>query len=208
MTISRKLNLIAVAAVVAISGLAASTAKAEISTTICAVAEEGPELICEQQERLRHVHLVDPEVTFLGPFDLTCEVLFLGETGEGDAILAAAPDPLAVSGELIYTNCDPECEIQDLTGTTFLLLKIGRDLAQVTPHFEIRMVCPGVSHCSYIGNGLEGHGVSAEGPSHSGLVILDNQEILHLPMGISDVCFNEMELDLLLESLTPISIKM
>jgi hypothetical protein len=139
-------GLAAIAALLAMAFVGASSAMAE-TTGLCS-SEIG-----EGCEEITHVH----ETTLAGAkgklltsiVNVECDVLFLGDTTSGA--------PLVVEGNFTYTNCG-SCTVEEVGGGVIIeVLKEGHETAKVTGEGEVHVNCSGLN-CTYNGEGLVGTG--------------------------------------------------
>lgn len=165
-------GLAALAAVAAMAFVGASSAMAGTSA-ICETNEEP----CQAANLVTHVHFVDPAAKLLTtPITVTCNALFLG-----DALGLVSGGPAVVHGSFTYTGCNSTCTATDLKGGLLLVLRTAAGLAEVTGDgFEVAVKCAGLIECEYDGQGLVGHGLSAnlaDVGGTAGSVIVNNQTV-------------------------------
>ena len=142
------LSLAALAALMAMAVLGASSASAE-STLLCINDDELGE--CEEVE---HVHETSiGHALLLSSFaTVQCSALFLGNVEETGS-------PLVISGNFTYT-CLSGCTATEENGPAEIqVLREGSELAVVTGEGLVHVVCG--LNCRYNGVGLEGHGLGA-----------------------------------------------
>jgi RHS repeat-associated protein len=142
------LGLAALAALMAMAFVGASSAMAE-STTLCTGDGSGP---CG----ITHVHeeSVGKE-KLLSSITVECNVLFLGDA------LSGLASPLAIHGTFTYTNCG-SCTIEEENGPAEIkVLKEGHETAKVTGEYLFHVECGGFIDCNYNSAGLKG---TAKGP--------------------------------------------
>jgi hypothetical protein len=188
----KMLGLAALAALMAMAFVGASSAMAE-STSLCKT-EESP---CTGSNIITHVH----EVTASGakakilPLDkstIECAVLFLGDTRT-----SGLGNPLYIDGSFTYTNCTFFCSITEQNGPASLaVLKTGSELAEVAYSFLIHVNCFGIVVCTYVGTGLEGHGLGALTSTPNGAVSLSGQELVVDPETSDPECPDDAFLDI------------
>jgi len=148
MKLFKTLGLAALAALMAMAFIGASSAMAEW-TTLC--PEESSE--CEpvehvHEESVGHAKLLSSFAT------VECEVLFLGDTLEG-----GLGSPLKIHGTFTYT-CLNNCTATEENGPAEIkVLKEGTELAKITGEGLVHVVCG--LNCRYNGVGLAGHGKGA-----------------------------------------------
>jgi hypothetical protein len=208
MRLIKRICFVVPAAMAALAFVGASSASATFDTAIC--SEASSILECPANKLVEHVHFLDPAAKLLtNVLTITCHVLFLGDAL---ALLAEAPESLEIYGTFTYTNCNNGCTAREVAnpdlGGHILALKTAADLAIVEgDEFEMRMVCAGLTECSYTGNGLKGHVLSANLPSNAGLVTSHEETVAHLPQGLLDICPSTSKLDALFQSLTDLWIR-
>ena len=195
----KMLGLAAVAALMAMALISASSAMAG-STLLCLEDAEP----CPEHKIVKHVHETSNGQGKLlsSIFEVKCDVLLLGDvTSEGP--------PVAISGNFTYSNCTREngkaCEFKETSASASVtVLKTAHELAEVKYAYEFNIHCGVLINCTYDGEGLNGHGL---GPLLSekanGEVRLEGQ-VLHRVKG---VCPETTELDLLTSPLDTVYIK-
>jgi len=163
----KMLGLAALAALMAMAFVGASSAMASDPTALCDL-DPGTEAlgeVCPEEHIVKHVHeetLKGAPGTLLNSIsNVLCTVLFLGDViGE---LLTEAGTPLEILGKFTYENCTDEkpnpCTVEEVSEHALILvLKEGHELALVTGHAEVKVVCSGIS-CTYKGEELKGHGL-------------------------------------------------
>jgi hypothetical protein len=161
-------GLAAVAALMAMAFIGATSAMATIDTALC-LEDPSPSLACPSGKLVSHVHeeTLEGEQGILLSSSLTvkCDVLFLGDVLT-EGLLAKAPESLLISGKFTYANCNNSCTATEENGPAHIkVLKTAHELAEVTGKGLVHLVCSGFINCRYIGEGLIGHGL---GPLLSG----------------------------------------
>jgi hypothetical protein len=194
-------GLAALAALMAMAFVGASSAMAEGNTALCK-ADENP---CAAGNIVSHIHEVSVgKGKLLSSLPtIECTVLFLGDAlknAEGNAL----GNPLVIHGHFTYTSCNNFCSVSEPTGQDALIsvLKLGTELADATGEGEVHVSCPFIN-CTYNGEGLNGH---ALGPllvgSGNGQVKLEKQETHIVSGGCPEAAF----LDLTTTPLEPVYI--
>jgi len=178
----KMLGLAAVAAISAMALFGASSAMATFDTALC--SEKSPELKCPDAKLVKHVHflaedgtLVTTAGTVLCKYALvSAEVLALGK-------------PLLIhflKEGLTYTECKLgvlKCTAETVHYGLLDLLKTKADLGVLTDlpvgglYTEVHVVCGELINCTYKGEGLEGHALSAEPPANNGRVTYVNAPV-------------------------------
>lgn len=193
-------GLAALAAVVAMAFVGASSAMAEEDTVIC--LEDSESLKCPEEQEVEHVHFSTLEGTpglLLSSVNVLCkEVLFLGlplELGK----------PLVVHGHFTYTGCHTfsgsGCTVTEVsTDALLLILKLALEEAEVAGHGEVLVECAGL-HCVYKGEGLAGE---AQGSLGSGATVIEEQEVKKVS-GL--LCPKTSKLDISTGSLTELFVR-
>ena len=177
----KMLGLAAVAAISAMALFGASSAMATFDTALC--SEASAELKCPEAKQVKHVHflaedgtLVTTAGTVLCKYALvSAEVLPLGK-----------PLPIHfLPGGLTYTECElglVKCTAETVHYGLLDLLKTAANLGVLTDlpvegkYTEVHVVCGGVINCTYKGEGLEGHALSAEA-GNNGRVTYTNKPV-------------------------------
>jgi len=165
MRLIKMFGLAAIAAVMAMAFLGASSAMAT-NTALCKVDvitninEE-----CPLANRIHHVHAVSVSATgvqglsakLLTPVvTVECEALFLGDVTSPNDL----GNPLTIAGNFTYPTCNAGCKATQISaGATVSVLKTAQELATVTGQAEILVQCGEILHCVYNGTGLTGHGL-------------------------------------------------
>jgi hypothetical protein len=143
-------GLAALAALMAMALVGATSAMATGSTALCKT-DENP---CAAGNIVTHVHEESVgHAKFLSSFaTVECEVLFLG-----DALNGGLNSPLVVHGEFTYT-CLNGCEVLELNGPAEIkVLRTGTELTEVTGEWLVHAICG--FECVYNGVGLKAHGL-------------------------------------------------
>ena len=166
-------GLAALAALLAMAFVGASSAMAE-NTFLCGAP-------AEECERITHVHestLAGAKGVLLSEPEVKCDVLFLGDP------LASEGSPLVIHGNFTYSNCEGGCTATEENGPTEIrVLKTGTELASVTSGAGagaglVHLVCFGFINCRYVGTELVGHGLGPQTSSETnGSVSLSGQEV-------------------------------
>jgi len=167
----KMLGLAAVAAISTMALFGASSAMATFDTALC--SEPSPKLECPAEKQVKHVHflaedgtLVTTVGTVLCKYALvSAEVLALGK-------------PLLIhylKEGLTYTECKlglVKCTAETVHYGLLDLLKTAADLGELIDlpvegkYTEVHVVCGEVIDCTYKGENLKGHALSAEGTSN------------------------------------------
>ena len=146
----KTLGLVVLGALTAMALVSASSAMAE-TTQLCRNATNP----CSTPATSIHeVSIGKAKLKSESP-TIECNVLFMstsvGELGT----------PQIVEGNVTYTGCNNFCTVKEENGPSiFEVLKTGTELVSVTGEGLIKVTCPFIN-CSFIGQGLEGHGVGA-----------------------------------------------
>ena len=199
------LGLAALAALMAMAFVGASSAMAE-NTALCKVmAGAGEDENCTAGNLASHVH----ETTLTGNLaklltnilTVECDVLFLGDVTSAGLL----GNPLAIKGNFTYTPCNSGCEAKEVsTHALITALKKGHELAEVKGSAEVLVKCGKLLHCVYNGTGLVGH---ALGPLLStetnGDVTIKDQSTTKVS---GTLCPNTAKLDLVTTPLEPLYI--
>jgi hypothetical protein len=197
----KMLGLAALAALMAMAFVGASSAMAE-STGLCkedAVLFSGE--VCPEAQRIIHVHERNlpgnPGLLLSSVVNFLCEVvLFLG-----DVISATnLGNPLEISGHFSYSGCMTEggtaCTISEVSAHAILkVLKLGHELADVTYVLEINLHCGFFINCTYDGEGLTGHALGPLLSSETNGEVRIEEQVTHR---VSGVCPETAKLDLLI----------
>lgn len=158
----KMLGLVALAALMAMAFVGASSAMAE-STALC--IEDGvqsSEEKCLPSKLITHVHEVSVgKIGLLNTLvKIECEFLFLGDVTSANNL----GSPLEIQGHVTYliTGCETTsgtiCEITETSSsTTITVLKLGHELADVTYSSEMLVHCGSLISCAFNGVGLQGH---------------------------------------------------
>ena len=150
----RMIGLAALAALMAMAFVGASSAMAE-KTTLCTA--DVTEFYSASACAVTHVHETSVgKMKFLSSVGGSeCNVLFLGDVSSTGA-------PLVIKGEFTYTNCElggSSCTATEESGPAEIkVLREGHEAAKVTFEYLIHLVCSGFIDCSYNGVGLAGTG--------------------------------------------------
>jgi len=140
----KMLGLAALAALMAMAFVGASSAMAE-ATALC--TSEASECV-----GITHVHETSVGKAKLKSSlpTIECNVLYLGDTENPSS------NPLIIKGTFTYSSCNNFCSVKEENGPTKLkVLKTGEELASVTGEGLVHVSCPFIN-CNYIGTGLEG----------------------------------------------------
>jgi hypothetical protein len=171
-------DLAAIAALLAMAFVGASSAMATGSTALCTV-DESP---CSAGNIVTHVHettLSGAKARLLGNPEVKCNVLFLG-----DALNSGLANPLIIHGNFTYTNCEGGCTVEEENGPTEI--KVLRGAAELTTitydNFSsvllLHLKCLFDIDCYYVGSGLVGHGLGPLTSSElNGSVFLSRQHL-------------------------------
>jgi hypothetical protein len=147
-------GLVALAALMAMAFVGASSALAE-STTLCAVDAETE---CETVEHVHEATLSGAKGKLLSSsLNIECDVLFLGDTlGEG------VGNPLVIHGAFTYSNCNNSCTVTEENGPAEIkVLWESHETSKITGEGLVHLVCSGFINCRYNGVGLVGTGKGA-----------------------------------------------
>jgi hypothetical protein len=170
-------GLAAIAALLAMAFVGASSAMATGSTALCS----SDQATCSSP--VTHVHettLAGAKAILLAKPEVKCDVLFLG-----DALNSGLANPLVIHGNFTYTNCEGGCSAEEENGPTELkVLREASELAKVTSGTGggaglVHLECPFGVDCYYVGSGLVGHalGPLTAGVETNGQVSLSNQTV-------------------------------
>jgi hypothetical protein len=146
-------GLAALAALMAMALVGATSAMATGSTALCKVDNQSP---CLEENIITHVHEESVgHAKLLSSFvTVECEALFLG-----DALNKGLNSPLVIHGKFLYV-CLNGCTAEELNGPAEIkVLKTGIELSEVTGKGLVHVEC-GLD-CEYNGVGLVGHGLGA-----------------------------------------------
>ncbi len=168
-------GLAAIAALMAMAFIGASSAMATFDTALCEVDPHEPEfgekLDCPKEFLVKHVHEETLEgeqgVLLSSVLTVKCDVLFLGDVlTTGLLAKVASKEELLISGKFTYANCNNSCTATEENGPAHInVLKEAHELAAVTGKGLVHLVCGAFINCRYVGTGLKGHGL---GPLLSG----------------------------------------
>jgi hypothetical protein len=173
-------GLAALAALMAMAFVGASSAMAEFPTALCKEdASTFPELVCPAGKLISHVHETTAgtkAVLKTSLLTVECEVLFLGDVLTAN-LLSEPPESLLISGNFSYSSCSSGCTVTEENGPTHIhVLKTADELSKITGEGLVHVSCSGLN-CRYNGSGLEGHGLGPLTSSHlNGEVTLKEQE--------------------------------
>jgi hypothetical protein len=153
-------GLTALAGLMAMAFVGASSAMAEFPTALCKEdASNFPELVCPAGKLISHVHETTAGTKAVWKTSLLtveCEVLFLGDVLT-EGLLSEPPESLLISGNLSYFNCSSGCTFTEENAPAHLeVLKTADELAKVTGEFLLHLSCSGLN-CRYNGVGLVWH---------------------------------------------------
>jgi hypothetical protein len=182
-------GLAALAALMAMAFVGASSAMASGNTALCTADEDpcnGPGTV------ITHVHESSVgKASILGSPLIKCNVLFLG-----DALNSGLANPLTIHGAFTYTSCTNFCHVLEQNGPArIVFLRTGAELANVAPiEFLIHVTCPFGINCYYDGEGLEGHGLGALTSTPNGSIVIFEQ--LLTEEFVSEICPEEGALDI------------
>jgi hypothetical protein len=141
-------GLAALAALMAMALVGASSAMAELTTLCSEDNNKCTPITHVHEESVGHAKLLSSFAT------VECEALFLGDTlnsGEGN--------PLIIHGTFAY-SCLNGCTAEEENGPAEIkVLKEGTELATVTGEGLVHVVCG--LNCRYNGVGLKGHALGA-----------------------------------------------
>jgi hypothetical protein len=161
----KMLGLAALAALMAMAFVGASSAMASEPTSLCkedpAVGGTGLHAVCPADKQFTHVHdttLTGKKATLLSSvINVECDVLFLGDVLSS---LVEPPNKLVIHGHFTYTNCNSGCEVTEESEDALIeVLKTAHELAEITGKGEVRVHCGIFINCVYNGTGLKGHGL-------------------------------------------------
>jgi hypothetical protein len=163
-------GLAALAALMAMAFVGASSAMATGSTALCAT-EASP---CASPITTIHETSVGKAKLLSTLPTIECNVLFSGTAANG-----GLGQPLVINGVFKYSSCNNFCTVEEVKGTEAKIevLKTATELASVNGEGEVHVTCPFIN-CVYNGEGLEG---DARGPLNSpasanGSVVISGQE--------------------------------
>ena len=163
----KTLGLAVLGVLMAMALVGASSAMAE-STQLCK-DESSP---CSSPSTSIHEVSIGKAVLESALPTIECNVLFMstsvGELGT----------PQIVEGNVTYTACNNFCTVKEENGpSVFKVLKTGEELVGVVGEGLVRVTCPFIN-CTYIGEGLEGHGLGALAAANwKGEVSIPEQEL-------------------------------
>jgi hypothetical protein len=162
-------SLAALAALMAMAFVGASSAMATGSTALCASEQET----CTSP--VTHVHEVSVgKAKFKSSLPtIECTVLFLG-----DALNSGLGNPLVIHGKFTYTSCNNFCSVkEEAANATIEVLRTASELVSVTFERLLNLKCPFIN-CNYSGTGLEGHGLGPLTSSQAnGSVVITEQSV-------------------------------
>jgi len=160
-------GLAAIAAVAAMAFVGATSASAE-PTTLCTVDTENLECPANQASSVTFVSTKANSQLLNSTLNVSCTSTFNGEAeyveeekeGKKVKVYTTLGSPLVLLGKFTYTNCTTFCNVKEENGpATIEILKTAAELALVTGEGLVNVNCFGFFNCSYIGKGLEGHGL-------------------------------------------------
>jgi hypothetical protein len=197
----KMLGLAALAALMAMAFVGASSAMAE-STALCKEDPINlPSEVCPEEKRISHVHEQtlsgSPGLLLSSVVEVLCDVLFLGDVQN----IGNLGNPLEILGHFTYKNCmtanNSACTVTEITATDakIKVLKLGHELADVTGAGEVNVHCGFLINCTYNGEGLSGHalGPLLSGTETNGQIRLEEQTTHR----VSGVCPETAKLDIL-----------
>ena len=197
----KMLGLAALAALMAMAFVGASSAMAE-TTSLCSVDPgTGEHEVCPEGQLMKNIHETSVgRIFFLNSvLNVECEMLFGGEVITAGLL----GRPLEIKGNFKYSNCTSTCEVTESTISALLkLLREGHERGSLTGEWKIKFHCGTFINCTYKGTGLKG---TAKGPLLSsgeepnGSVSLQEQVL----QGSGLFCPAEVKLDLLTTPLLP-----
>jgi hypothetical protein len=174
----KMLGLAAIAALMAMAFVGASSAMATDATALC-TADESP---CADANLATHVHETTngTKATLLSStLNVECEVLFLGDV-QNDATTGkklAENTPLIIKGNFTYSSCNSGCTVSEENGpVTIKVLHTGAEESEVTGEGLVHVNCSGFINCRYTGTGLKGLGLGPLLAGGNGSVSLSGQE--------------------------------
>jgi hypothetical protein len=137
-------GLAALAALMAMAFVGASSAMAELAT-LCTGDGTGCGAV--------HVHetSVGKGKLLTGSLTVECDVLFLGDA------LSGYQQGSIISGNFTYTNCGSCSATEENGPSKIAILKTGHETTTVTGEGLVHVECSGIN-CRYIGEGLAGTG--------------------------------------------------
>jgi hypothetical protein len=207
----KMLGLAALAALMAMAFVGASSAMAE-STALCkedAVLLTGE--ACPAGKLISHVHETTltgaPGLLLSSIVEILCDVLFLGDVTSANNL----GSPLEVLGKFTYSNCmtasNGSCTVTETsTDIKLSILKLGHELADVNPQGiggSVNAHCGFLINCTYDGEGLEAHGLGPLLASETNGQTRIEEKVTHR---VSGVCPETAKLDLLTTPLEATSI--
>ncbi|HEX3324209.1 MAG TPA: hypothetical protein VHR65_03595 [Solirubrobacterales bacterium] len=195
MRLIKMFGLAALAALMAMALVGASSAMAE-STALCkedAVLLSGE--ICPSGKLITHVHettVAGAKAKLLSTITVECDVLFLGDVTSANSLGA----PLVISGNFTYTNCG-SCEVEERSEhSTIEVLKLGHELADVTGEGKVFVDCGSFLECEYDGERLIGHALGPLLSTHANGDVTLEEQVTHKTGG-GFFCPAEAKLDIL-----------
>jgi hypothetical protein len=150
----------ALAALMAMAFVGASSAMAE-STALCNIDPgSGSAEVCPAGHLVTHIHEVteagNPDLLLSSVVTIKCKALFLGDASNSLA------NPLVITGHFTYSGCETasgsSCTFTETsTSSTTNVLKLGHELADASYVYEFNWHCGFFINCTYSGEGLLGH---------------------------------------------------
>lgn len=197
----RALGFVALAALMAIAVVGATSAMAE-STALCTVDPgEGAQEACPAEHLFSHLHAATEagnKAVFLSSvLNVECDLLYLGNVTSANNL----GSPLVISGNFAYSNCTTGCEVAETsTHSQLKLLKLGHETADLSLEWNAKVHCDTFINCTYSGTGLKGIAKGA-------LLPFKEEEFEKQKMsGSGFFCPSETVLDFLIISLEPVYI--
>jgi hypothetical protein len=205
----KMLGLAAVAALMAMAFVGASSAMAE-STALCKedtalFEKEGEKKYvatdeCPGAQRISHVHeeSVGKGLLLSSIVEIKCNVLFLGDVISANNL----GNPLEILGHFTYpkAGCETEngtqCEVKETsTHAIIKVLRLGHELADVTGSAEVNAHCGFFINCTYNGEGLSGHALGPLLSTQANGEVRVEEQTTHKTGG--SLCPESAKLDLL-----------
>ena len=166
----KMLGLAALAALMAMAFVGASSASAELPTVLCKVDE----LPCKEANWIKHVHEEtlsgSPAVLLNSVGNVLCTVLFLGDVLSPYLDEPGGATWLVIHGKFTYEGCvrhksgggTENCTVKEVSTDVLIeVLKLKAETAEVKGKGEVNVKCGLFINCTYNGEGLKGE---AKGP--------------------------------------------
>ena len=213
-------GLAAIAAVLAMAFVGASSAMATFATLLCEKDTASSTPTAAECESPKLVHFLSVKLNASEEWeDAKAKLLSSITTVECNALVLAhlvgnalqnAGTPVLYEGLLVYENCN--CTVTVLEQGHIDVLKTAEELAEITgKNYVVKVNCFGLFNCDYNAAGLVGEGLGGlHKPDNKGLGIVHfNATLVNLKEDLNIVtpCPAEAFLDALFKSLTPLYIR-